>query len=44
MYGMKAGGTRLLIIPPAVGYGSQGKGLVPPDAVLVFEVRLTNVK
>lgn len=44
MYGMKAGGQRLLIVPPAVGYGSEGKGLVPPNAVLVFEVRLTSVK
>jgi len=44
MYGMKAGGTRLLIIPPAVGYGSQGKGTVPPNAVLVFEVQLASVQ
>ncbi|HEX5743930.1 MAG TPA: FKBP-type peptidyl-prolyl cis-trans isomerase [Candidatus Saccharimonadales bacterium] len=44
MYGMKEGGTRLLIIPPAVGYGSEGKGLVPPNAVLVFEARLTKVR
>ncbi len=44
MYGMKAGGQRLLIVPPAVGYGSEGKGLVPPNAVLVFEVQLTSVK
>ena len=44
MYGMRAGGTRLLIVPPAVGYGSEGKGVVPPDAVLVFEVRLTSVR
>lgn len=44
MYGMKAGGTRLLIIPPAVGYGAQGKGTVPPNAVLVFEVQLLSVQ
>ena len=44
MYGMKAGGTRLLIIPPAVGYGSQGKGIVPPNAVLVFQVQLSSVQ
>ncbi len=44
MYGMKARGTRLLIIPPPVGYGSQGKGAVPPNAVLVFEVQLISVQ
>jgi FKBP-type peptidyl-prolyl cis-trans isomerase len=44
IYGMKAGGKRLLIIPPAVGYGSQGKGLVPPNAVLIFEVQLLSVQ
>lgn len=44
MYDMKAGGTRLLIVPPAVGYGSQGKGTVPPNAVLIFEVQLISVQ
>ena len=44
MYGMKAGGTRLIIIPPAVGYGAQGKGAVPPNAVLVFQVQLLSVQ
>ena len=42
--GMKVGGVRLLIVPPAVGYGSAGKGPVPPNAVLVFEVQLLEVK
>jgi len=44
MSGMKAGGTRLLIIPPAVGYGAQGQGSIPPNAVLVFLVQLVDVK
>lgn len=44
LYGMKAGGVRLVIVPPAAGYGSEGKGAVPPNAVLVFEVRLTKVQ
>lgn len=44
IFGMKAGGTRLLIIPPAVGYGAQGKGSVPPNAVLIFEVELLSVQ
>ena len=43
MYGMKAGGIRMLIIPPAVGYGKTGQGPVPPNAVLVFAVQLVSV-
>ena len=39
LLGMKVGGTRQLIIPPALGYGSQGAGQIPPNAVLVFTVQ-----
>jgi len=38
--GMKVGGKRLIIAPPAVGYGSKGQGLIPANATLVFEVTL----
>lgn len=41
--GMKAGGTRLLVIPPALGYGANGQGTIPGNAVLVFEVQLLTV-
>lgn len=43
MYNMKAGGIRMLIVPPAVGYGAKGQGPVPPNAVLVFAVQLVSV-
>jgi FKBP-type peptidyl-prolyl cis-trans isomerase FkpA len=42
---MKAGGTRVLTIPPAMGYGARGAGgVIPPNATLVFEVELLEVK
>jgi FKBP-type peptidyl-prolyl cis-trans isomerase FkpA len=42
--GMKVGGTRILIIPPDLGYGTSGSGLIPADATLVFEVQLVAIK
>lgn len=43
--GMKVGGTRTLIIPSALGYGSAGAGgVIPGNAALVFSVDLLTVQ
>jgi len=42
--GMKEGGTRLLVIPPELAYGSQGRtGFVGPDKTLWYKIELVKV-
>ena len=43
--GMKVGGKRKLTIPAELGYGNKGIGnVIPPDAILTFEVELLEVE
>ena len=42
--GMKVGGVRTLIIPPAEGYGKEGDDTIPPNSWLMFEVELLKIR
>jgi len=43
LLGMKAGGRRLVAIPPELGYGQRSMGKIPANATLIFDVELLSV-
>ena len=44
LQGMRAGGARILVIPPHLGYGWKEVGAIPPNSILLFRVQLIAVQ
>ena len=42
--GMRVNGRRRLIIPPSLGYGSRAQAGIPPNSVMVVDVRLVEIQ
>ncbi|XFF77046.1 hypothetical protein AB1E18_003265 [Capra hircus] len=42
--GMCVGEKRKLTIPPALGYGKEGKGKIPPESTLIFNIDLLEIR
>jgi peptidylprolyl isomerase len=44
LIGMKVGGKRRLIVPPALGYANNPRPGIPANSILVFDVQLVGVE
>ena len=45
LVGMKVGGQRQLVIPPELAYGADGAGgVIPPNAILIFEIEVVEAQ
>jgi FKBP-type peptidyl-prolyl cis-trans isomerase FkpA len=42
--GMKIGGKRTLAVPPGMAYGTSGSSVIPPNATLLFDIELIDVR
>lgn len=42
--GMRVGGQRVIVVPPAMGYGSQAVGPIPANSTVIFAVDLISVE
>lgn len=42
--GMRVGGSRILVVPPALGYDWREAGAVPPNSTLLFRIQLLKVE
>jgi FKBP-type peptidyl-prolyl cis-trans isomerase len=40
---MKEGTKAILVIPPDLAYGPGGRGQIPPNATLIFQIELVKV-
>ena len=43
LVGMRAGGKRVIIIPPKLGYGSEPRASIPANSILIFRIQLLTV-